>query len=127
MHVPALGHGADGFGQAVTGADLGVAVGAEHEHRQLAKLGGQVTEEGQRPLVGPVQVVDHGDQALGGGGGQDGGHGLEQPEPVRGARRAAGAGGVVLSRPTMDGSSCPSSGLVPEALRAPRRICAQGR
>ncbi len=66
----------------MTGPDVGVAVGAEHEHRQLGEFGGQVAEEGEGALVRSVQVVDHGQQAPGARSGQERRHGLEQPEAV---------------------------------------------
>ncbi len=46
-------------GQRRVAADLGVAIGAEHEQRSGAARAQQEAREQQRPAIGPVEVVDH--------------------------------------------------------------------
>ena len=59
-------------GEGVGGGDLGVAIGPHRQHRQPGESLGQVLDEEEGALVGPVEVVEDEEQRPGGGGpGQD--------------------------------------------------------
>ena len=65
-------------GEPGDGPGLGVAVGAQHDHRGDAEVGAEGVEQHERRVVGPVQVVEHEDDRR--GGPQRARDGVEQQE-----------------------------------------------
>ena len=70
-------------GERVGAVEVGVAVGADHEHPGVAQVADQVAQEQQAGLVGPVEVVEH-DQHGGvvAGPGEQVGDRPEEAEPL---------------------------------------------
>ena len=61
--------------------ELGVAIGADHEHSGLGQLLGEEDEQQQRRLVGRVQIVEDDDERLAArGAAQEGGRRVEEAE-----------------------------------------------
>ena len=58
----------EGAGERLLGVEVGVAVGADDEHRPFGDAFGNVFEEQRRGLVGPMQVVEEEGDGLAGGG-----------------------------------------------------------
>ena len=80
------------LGERMGARQLGVAVGADDEQAHVRELAREVLEKQQRRLVRPVDVVEHDHQrrALGGGA-QEAGVGVEEPELRRTRRRQPAA------------------------------------
>ena len=80
-------------GERGVAAELGVAIGAEDEHRSGAARAQQEAREQQGPAIGPVEVVDHEQQRSARGEvGEGGVDGVEEAVPradVARCRRAA--------------------------------------
>ena len=91
--------------QGVGAREVGVAVGADDEDAHPRQLAGEVLEQEERRLVGPVEVVEHDDQAacVGRGGADEGRVGVEEPELGR-SGSSIGPGSAKF------GASCRSSG-----------------
>ena len=70
-------------GEGMGGRDLGVAIGPHRQHRQPGESLGQVLDEEEGALIGPMQVVEDEEQRPGGGGpGQDVAEAVEEVVPL---------------------------------------------
>ena len=78
---------------------LGVAVGGDRQQRDVGQRARDELERQQRGGIGPVQVVEHDDERLAlGGGGQQRGERVEEPEARLVGVQLGGAGGLAERR-----------------------------
>ena len=115
-------------GQRAVAAELGVAVGAEDEQWRRPPRAQKEAGEQQRPVVGPVEVVDHQQQsALGGEPGERRVDRVEQPVARAGPRVLPGLqalGGADLAQRLGVGLER-RQGLLPAAAEQHRRAALQ--
>ncbi len=107
--------------QGVAAVDLDVAVGADDQQPRTGEIAGEVLQQVERALVGPVQVLQHQQQGLHGGGvAQEARDRLQQPPAVLfGVARGTRLDGQPLADFTHDASKVGSGGaeVGPESLR----------